>query len=105
MKSHTKGCASLVPGTFYGDPSTQCTCGLYAYSHFGGMTWPTGGIANIEWKLRYSHAALTEAELLFAASILGAYVDLISCTAKKRTQVIRGIRSNTNNARRNAPRR
>lgn len=66
------------------------------YAVFDGMTWPVPGevVADIEWRLRYSHAAgeLSKEDRLFVASVLSAYRQMFEDTVKKRNGVVRNLR-------------
>ena len=44
------------------------------YEQHGRTTWPTvTAVDELNWKLRYARASLTDEDLLFAASVCSAY--------------------------------
>lgn len=67
------------------------------YAFFDNMTWPVpetdSDDANLEWKLRYSPEALTKSDLMYAASIIAAYGQMIFDPCRKRQNVISKIRN------------
>lgn len=64
------------------------------FARFGGMTWPRAGGAagDLNWKLRYAQEQLTDSDLLQAASIIGAYCQMVHDPESKRREVIRQLR-------------
>lgn len=62
------------------------------YRHWNGMCWPAPGEAlqDLQWCARYSDAFL--AKRLVAASVIDAYVELISMSAKRRNEIVRELR-------------
>ena len=62
------------------------------YKHFNGMCWPipSRGMEELEWKLRYS--SITEGEKMVVASFLSAYRELINLPQKKRNEIIKELR-------------
>lgn len=66
-----------------------------AYAIFEGMTWPLPAerMGDLEWKLRYANEALTREDLLYAASVINGYRQLIvHDTQKIRNGKIQQIR-------------
>jgi hypothetical protein len=61
-----------------------------------GSVWPrTGDMANgdsLEWVLRYAPERITRGDQLHLASIVSAYRELLTCTDRRRREVIRGMR-------------
>ena len=60
---------------------------------FGEMNWPLPGThkdPSLEWTLRYGTPS--RSDLLVAASIIGAYEELIDCPETKRRYVVRELR-------------
>lgn len=65
-----------------------------------GSVWPrTGDPApndedsnSLEWVLRYAPERLTRGDQLHLASIVAAYRELLSCTDRRRREVIRAMR-------------
>ena len=64
------------------------------FAVFDDMTWPVPGeeVADIEWRLRHSHAELSTEDRLFVASVLSAYRQMFEDTVKKRNSVVRNLR-------------
>lgn len=69
------------------------------YRQVGDSTWPTPGDATndsdcgLEWILRYSPERLTRGDQLHLASIVAAYRDLLTCTSRRRAEVVRSLRA------------
>lgn len=61
------------------------------YRRWGGMCWPAPGerLDEIGWQLRYGDPV---ANRFLAASVVGAYAELIRVTAKRRNEIIRELR-------------
>jgi hypothetical protein len=62
-----------------------------------GSVWPRTGDGpehgdSLEWVLRYAPERLTRGDQLHLASIVAAYRELLSCTDRRRREVIRGMR-------------
>ena len=55
------------------------------------MTWPNAGreLDDIEWRMRYGAVSPSSVS---AASIIGAYRELLTCTAMKREYIVRELR-------------
>jgi len=66
------------------------------YRHFQDMVWPTcdNDFSDIEWTLRYSNPS--KKELLFAASVMSAYRQLINDPSHKRDKVVKQVRKGSN---------
>jgi hypothetical protein len=64
-----------------------------SYVRFPEMTWPMAGdrLGELQWTLSYGKP--TQSDLSAAASILGAYRQMVWDPDKKRREVIRGIRA------------
>lgn len=64
------------------------------FRHFDGMCWPVPGefSAELEWRARHSHVALSMGDRVSLASIVSAYTYLISLPAKGRDKIIRELR-------------
>lgn len=64
------------------------------FRHFDGMCWPVPGefSAELEWRARHSHVALSMGDRVCLASIVSAYTYLISLPAKGRDKIIRELR-------------
>lgn len=62
------------------------------------MTWPGAGqrARELAWKLRYSPEAVNIKEMLVVASIIEAYLELTTCTQKKRDMVCGALKSVAN---------
>ena len=57
------------------------------------MAWPNPqACGDLDWRLRYAKESITRGDQLVLASITSAYVELITCTAKKRASVVRQIK-------------
>lgn len=60
------------------------------YLHFGGMTWPNPhALEEMAWRLRYGQP--TKVDLLLAASVVGAYRQLVEDSQRERNAKISGI--------------
>lgn len=61
----------------------------------GSMTWPavTGEVADTGRRLRYAPQSLTEADHLFLASLVDAYIQMVSDPQAKRNAVCREVRA------------
>lgn len=66
---------------------------------FDGMTWPLPGedMDELEWRMRYSgyysDGHLDKNDRYSAASIIGAYSELVRCSAEKRRHVVAELRT------------
>ena len=61
------------------------------FLHFDGMSWPNpNDPAEVEWTLRYGTP--TRAQLLVAASFIGAYKQLVDDSQRIRNQKISRLR-------------
>jgi hypothetical protein len=65
----------------------------------GDSTWPTPGDGeaddevSLEWVLRYAPERLTRGDQLHLASIVAAYRELLTCTSRRRAEVVRSLRA------------
>ncbi len=60
------------------------------------MTWPScnDDVAHIEWKIRHHPSALNRGDLLVAASVISAYIDLVRYSSqKKRNSICKALKS------------
>jgi hypothetical protein len=67
-------------------------CGRFI--NWNSMSWPLhieNDDDSVEWRLRYGQP--TKQDLLVAASIMSAYRTLVTCTQKKRMEVVAVLRS------------
>lgn len=64
-----------------------------AYASFDTMVWPCPGtrMGDVNWTLRYGTP--TKRDLLYAASIIEAYAQMIGDPEKKRRGVIKQLRT------------
>ena len=62
------------------------------YVHFENMTWPNYDDDQLAWRMIHAPGTLTEADLLVAASYIGAYKALLERTQKERNDVCKKIR-------------
>lgn len=65
------------------------------YRHFHGMAWPCVDeeLANLGRRLRYKPQP-TDSDLVCAASVIDAYLELVRCTQEKRANVVRELKKN-----------
>lgn len=62
-----------------------------AYLRFDGMTWPNpNDPGKVQWRLRYGVAS--REDLLFAASVMSAYAQLVEDPQRRRNEKVGGIR-------------
>lgn len=57
------------------------------------MTWPSCSeeMAGLAWRLRYARDSITDADKMIAASVIDAYLQLVSDTQKKRNMVCKEL--------------
>jgi hypothetical protein len=62
------------------------------HAHFDFMAWPlpNAKAGEIEWRLRHGQA--TQSDLLFAASVMSAYRQMVNDPVKKRQKVVAVLR-------------
>ena len=58
---------------------------------FDGMVWPNPNDPNeVQWRLRYGKP--TREDILFAASVMSAYSQLVADPQRRRNEKVRGLR-------------
>ena len=72
------------------------------FTHFDGMCWPVPSCLGVDgdpisWRFRYNTDVLCQmgflvSDLLYVASIIDAYEELIRCPRVKRDKVVREIK-------------
>lgn len=63
------------------------------YAHFDSMCWPVPNAAagEVEWRLRHGYAS--KQDIMYAASVMAAYRQMIDDPHHKRVRVIRELRA------------
>ena len=63
------------------------------YVKFDGMSWPhPAGVGDLDWRLRYAPDGITRDDMVYAASILSAYTQLLAESDKVASGKLRKIR-------------
>lgn len=58
---------------------------------FDEMTWPAVGLADLEWRMRYTDT--TKQDRLVAAGVIDAYIALLNKPVRQRNAIISKIRA------------
>ena len=62
-----------------------------SFRRFDGMVWPNPNDPNeVQWRLRYGKP--TREDILFAASVMSAYSQLVADPQRRRNEKVRGLR-------------
>lgn len=67
------------------------------YVRIDDMTWPIHvsdgiGVNGVEWRIRYMTHLLTKSDLLFAASVMAAYQQMVQDPTIKRNKIVKALR-------------
>lgn len=70
-------------------------CGTFVVDVCGEMTWPapTTAMADLGWRLRYNPDSITESDRLTIASVISAYMQIVSDPTRKRNRVVAEIKA------------